>query len=518
MAIKGRSAGRALAAGFGFAALVVSSVTGSRMSIKSRNLKGIRMWGLAWTRWLVVATAMSLLTFGALAQATHDTDDHSANTTQIGKVDLGSGLGDIAFWGGLAVVARLPGHSTPEYTAAAGFSVVDISTPQHPVELSRFACSGGGWDVSVWDDLVFLSVDGFTSTKDGSCSSPFSLPYGEGATLLDPGNFYGGLKIVSIADPTQPVQVGSLRLPCSGSHTNTVVPDLEDNRLLIFAASGFYDGRATDGPAHELAQGCDMIVEVPLDDPASANVIGRLPFGQGRPQCHDMTAHLARKMLAAACADEFRLYDISDPAAPELISAMVQPGVLQHSVAFSNDGMSLVTGEEGDGYSQGGAAGAACRGGIGWTNGAIWFYDITIPEAPILHSYHALQRPFEPSSPGGAGCSAHNFNVVPTRGDRDILIAAWYAGGMSAIDFTDLDAPKEIAHYLPDANDPARRVSYWSAYWYRGYVYATNSLFVRRNSLDVYRIDDPAIGDTYRLPHLNPQSQETLTAASTRRA
>lgn len=61
-------------------------------------------------------------------------------------------------------------------------------------------------------------------------------------------------------------------------------------------------------------------------------------------------------------------------------------------------------------------------------------------------------------------------------------------------------------------NDPARRAFDWSAYWYRGHVYATNWLS-QRPSFDVYAIDDPAIDDTYRLPHLNPQSQEAFAEA-----
>jgi hypothetical protein len=42
-------------------------------------------------------------------------------------------------------------------------------------------------------------------------------------------------------------------------------------------------------------------------------------------------------------------------------------------------------------------------------------------------------------------------------------------------------------------------------------MYASNAWKSQRQSLDVYAIDDPAIAETYRIPHLNPQSQEELS-------
>jgi len=103
--------------------------------------------------------------------------------------------------------------------------------------------------------------------------------------------------------------------------------------------------------------------------------------------------------------------------------------------------------------------------------------------------------------------------VIPLRGDQDIVVSAWYSGGLSAVDFTDPAAPREIAHYQPDLDDEARRAHYWSAYWYRDRVFATSDFESTRRSLDVFAIDDPQITGTYRLPNLNPQTQEAPTEA-----
>jgi hypothetical protein len=43
-------------------------------------------------------------------------------------------------------------------------------------------------------------------------------------------------------------------------------------------------------------------------------------------------------------------------------------------------------------------------------------------------------------------CVAHNGSLVPVPG-RDILVHAWYQGGLSLIDFTDSGNPTEIAFF-----------------------------------------------------------------------
>lgn len=452
-----------------------------------------------WARMSLVAVSVtSFVMPAATTDATHDLGSHSPNTTLVGSVNLGGELADIAFWGNLAVVSQHEVETGKDADGAThGFSVVDIAKPTNPVELSRFVCTGGGSDVSVWGDLVFLSVDSEHTTVDESCSSSFSnieLCHANEAIPCRPKGWHG-LKIASIADPAEPVEVGSVSLPCGGSHTNTLVPDVENGRVIIYASAGLTG-------VEPVGESCDMIVEVPLGDPAAARVIGTFPHEPNR-NCHDMTAFAPRKLLAAACVTDVRVFDIADPAAPRLISVIVQPGVAQHGAAFSNDGNTLVTGEEDS---------VNCHGGTPSSHAAIWFYDITDARVPILRSYKQLERGIgQTSTEVAGGCGSHYFNVVPTRGDRDILVAAWYAGGMNAIDFTDPGAPTEIAYYQPSLTDPTLRAFYWSAYWYRGHVYATNGRMSERDSLDVYRIDDPLVSDTYRLPHLNPQSQEALS-------
>ena len=71
-------------------------------------------------------------------------------------------------------------------------------------------------------------------------------------------------------------------------------------------------------------------------------------------------------------------------------------------------------------------------------------------------------------------CVAHNGSLVPVPG-RDIFVQAWYQGGISVIDFTDSSNPVEIAFFDRGPLDGETLVmaGYWSAYWYRGFIYGT---------------------------------------------
>ena len=71
-------------------------------------------------------------------------------------------------------------------------------------------------------------------------------------------------------------------------------------------------------------------------------------------------------------------------------------------------------------------------------------------------------------------CVAHNGSIVPVPG-RDIMVQAWYQGGLSVIDFTDTANPTEIAFLdrgpIDEPNPAGLNLGgYWSTYWYNGNV------------------------------------------------
>ncbi|MDQ3145140.1 MAG: DUF305 domain-containing protein, partial [Pseudomonadota bacterium] len=87
-------------------------------------------------------------------------------------------------------------------------------------------------------------------------------------------------------------------------------------------------------------------------------------------------------------------------------------------------------------------------------------------------------------------CVAHNGSIVPVPG-RDIMIQAWYQGGLSVFDFTDSSKPTEIAFFDRGPVDAARPTTagFWSSYYYRGRIYATEIA----RGLDVFALTPSAM-------------------------
>ncbi|MEX2459345.1 MAG: hypothetical protein WD770_10220 [Actinomycetota bacterium] len=412
------------------------------------------------------------------ARAGHDADVHSDNMSLVATFDDGgeyAGGTDLAFWGTRAVAGNFdPG----------GFRLLDIRNPRKPVEVGQFACNGSQSDVSIWRDLVFVSVDG-ARTGPG-CDS-------EAAAAADSitGIGWEGIRVVSIANPKKPTQIATVRTDC-GSHTHTLVPDLARRRLLLYVLS--YPLGAPTPTCSPVSHRKISVVEVPLADPASARVTSTpsvgLPIG-----CHDVTVFLPKMIAAAACITETQLWDITDPADPVITTRVVNPLInIHHSTVFSWDGNTFVIGDE-----LGGAAVApGCVSGEA-PLGSLWFYEVSDPTMP-LGSY-SIERDASPIDV----CTAHEFNVVPLRSERDVLVSSWYTGGTIVLDFTDPANPQELGHYVPQEGEAA---VHWSSYWYNGLIYANG--FDR--GIDVLRIRHPSLTPKQVIPlgHLNPTTQERL--------
>src|SRR3546814_920380 len=87
-------------------------------------------------------------------------------------------------------------------------------------------------------------------------------------------------------------------------------------------------------------------------------------------------------------------------------------------------------------------------------------------------------------------CVSHNGGLVPVPG-RDIMVQGRYQGGISVMEFTDPDHPKELAYFDRGPIDPppsgvvqatettdGRRTrgtigGSWGAYWWNGLIYSS---------------------------------------------
>ena len=446
---------------------------------------------------------------------------------------------DLAFTGDNAMVGSFN-----------GFQVYDISDPQDPMLQSSFVCPGGQGDVSVYGDLLFMSVEETRGRIDcGSQGAPGAV---------NPERFRG-VRIFDISDIDAPVQLPGVQT-CRGSHTHSIVTDPDDpNNIYIYNS-----GTAGVRSALELA-GCENaaltqspvttgnptqwridVIKVPLDAPETASIVSQpriftdaetgafnglqntLPGAQhpsgtnysplpNTNTCHDITSYPAKELVAGACQGNGILLDVEDPVNPVRLDAVSDPNFSYwHSASFNNDGTKVLFTDE-----WGGGTSARCRDTDEPEWGADALFDINGGQMEFGSYYKmpAVQTVNE-------NCVAHNASIVPVPG-RDILVQAWYQGGVSVIDFTDTANPVELAFFdrgpinspfpIPDPTNPNRinLGGLWSTYWYNGFVYGTEIA----RGFDTFRLlpsdllSENEIGAAGEVEQtiFNSQNQEKLT-------
>ncbi len=403
---------------------------------------------------------------------------------------------DLAFTGDTAVVGSFN-----------GFQLYDISDPADPVLSGSFVCPGGQGDVSVYGDLLFMSVEETRGRID--CGTQGA----GGAVNLAR---FRGVRIFDISDLANPVQLPGVQT-CRGSHTHSIVTDPDDPENIYIYNSGTSGVR----PAAELA-GCENaaltqspvttgnptqwridVIKVPLAAPETAAVVSQpriftdpvsgafnglqntLPCAQqptgclhpsgtaysplpNTNTCHDITSFPARELVAGACQGNGILLDTEDPVNPVRLDAVSDPNFSYwHSASFNNDGTKVLFTDE-----WGGGTSARCRATDALEWGADALFDVvgTQMEFRSYYKMPAAQTTQE-------NCVAHNSSIVPVPG-RDIMVQAWYQGGVSVIDFSDTANPVEIAFFdrgpinVPNATG-LNLGGLWSTYWYNGHIYGT---------------------------------------------
>jgi hypothetical protein len=112
--------------------------------------------------------------------------------------------------------------------------------------------------------------------------------------------------------------------------------------------------------------------------------------------------------------------------------------------------------------------------------GADAIFDI-VDRKLVFKGYYKMPAPQTEQE----NCVAHNGSLIPVPG-RDIMVQAWYQGGVSVFDFTDSAKPVEIAFYDRGPIDAKNLVTggYWSAYWYNGFIYGAEIA----RGMDVFRL------------------------------
>ena len=312
------------------------------------------------------------------------------------------------------------------------------------------------------------------------------------------------------------------------------------------------DDAGPEDPLHRIIQ----VLNVPLDDPAETEEIaepeisypgdpdGRIDWCErsvtggaastcpstdiepAAVACHDIVVHVPDQIAGAACAEQGQVWEIDEDGIPMTDDPMSIgddefssggtgqiPGAVDffHSVMFDN-GMETINWVDE-------SFGSGCPTMTEWRarpwhpaqtqqTGYMYFSDM---EGNYQSRFHVGDR--RPDSTPGEYCSSH-MGMTVTGIKKDLLVNAWYTGGMDVIDFTDPTRLKEVAYY-----DMERLTGSWSAYPYTGPlfntgpgvpVYVSDGVEDNANArgLEVYRPKIQKPGKSALLDHLNPQTME----------
>jgi hypothetical protein len=430
-----------------------------------------------------------------------------------------------------------------------GMDIYDISNPANTRLLTTMVCPGGQGDVSVYKNLMFMSVEMPNGRLDcGTQGFPPEPPPPAGEDKKDKKKRipaaqkerFRGVRIFDISDIKNPKQVTAVQT-CRGSHTHTLVQDPSDKENVYIYVSGTSFVRQPEELAGCSGEKPDKdpntalfridVIKVPVAAPQEAKVVSSPRVfidprtgamnglnnggthgkkGPEKPsdtdQCHDITVYSAIGLAAGACSGNGIVLDIKDPVHPKRLDAVNDPNYAYwHSASFSNDGSKVVFTDE-----WGGGLGARCRQNDPNKWGADAIFRLK-DEKLSFASYYKMPA----AQSDTENCVAHNGSLIPVPG-RDIEVQAWYQGGISVVDFTDPGKPFEIAYFDRGPIDPKMLVlgGDWSAYWYNGYIYASEIA----RGLDVFELtpsqsltqNEIDAAKTVRVPELNVQNQQKI--------
>jgi hypothetical protein len=427
-----------------------------------------------------------------------------------------------------------------------GVNFYDISNPAKVSLITSLVCPGGQGDVSVYGNLLFMSVEMPNGRLDCGAQGFPPLPPPEPGHEKDhriptasPDRFRG-VRVFDISDIKNPKQVAGVQT-CRGSHTHTLVvdPNDKDNVYIYVSGTSFVrqgeelagcSGETPDKDPNTSLFRIDVI-KVPLAAPQQAKVVssprvfidartgtlnglnngGSHDKKAEKPadtnQCHDITVFSAIGLAAGACSGNGILLDIKDPVHPKRVDAVNDPNYSYwHSASFSNDGTKVVFTDE-----WGGGLQPRCRPTDPNKWGADAIFNLKGDKLSFASYYKMPAAQTETEN-----CVAHNGSLLPVPG-RDIEVQAWYQGGISVMDFTDAAHPYEIAYFDRGPVDAKTLIlgGDWSAYWYNGYIYGSEiargldvfklvpSKFLTQNEIDAANL--------VQFSELNVQNQPKIT-------
>lgn len=455
-----------------------------------------------------------------------------------------------------------------------GMNIFDISNPANAKLVTTMVCPGGQGDVSVYKNLMFMSVEMPNGRID--CGeqgfAPEAPPAADDKAKADDKNKdaaakpadnadnkdkpkqedrrphlpaaqkdrFRGVRIFDISDIQNPKQVAAVQT-CRGSHTHTLVLDPNDKNNVYIYVSGTSFVRQSEELAGCSGEKPDKdpntalfridVIKVPVAAPQDAKIVSNprvfMDARTGALNGLNNGGTHGRKGPEKA-SDSDQCHDITVYSAIGLAAGAcsgngllldIKDPVNPKRVDAVNDPNysywhSASFSNDGSKVvftdEWGGGLGARCRPNDPNKWGADAIFRIKNDKLEFANYYKM------PAAQGDTeNCVAHNGSLIPIPG-RDVEVQAWYQGGVSVMDFTDPANPYEIAYFDRGPIDPKMLVlgGDWSAYWYNGYIYGSEIA----RGLDVFELtptkfltqNEIDAAKSVHVDELNVQNQQKL--------
>jgi hypothetical protein len=306
-----------------------------------------------------------------------------------------------------------------------GLHIIDVTVPDEPELVAVYDCAIAQGDVQVFERdgrwlVAYTRDSGYAgATRTGSTCFQEAEALGFGAAdELGPGTF-----IADVTDPTDPTTVSFVGFP-KGSHNQTVHPSgdylYNSNSELITSVVG--------------EVGIEVVDIRDLSAPEQVAFVP-LPIRPGLgTESHDITFNTAGDRAYSAALSQTVIIDTTDPAAPELISSIVDPMI---NVEHQSDPVTIddpILGERDFLIIEDEFVGAVGTGQC--PNGGVHVYDITgdLEQDPQKVGYWNVAL-FGPTSNVTDSCTAHVFEIHE---DEQLMTIAFYNGGVRVVDLSGL--------------------------------------------------------------------------------
>lgn len=334
----------------------------------------------------------------------------------------------------------------------SGVAIVDVRVPSRPVRVGTLQNPVGS---SAEDVVVFTARYGPYGGREVAAAGIQSCAGSRYDATAE-----RGLMLWDVTNPAAPVRIGYWRAACCtrGVHEFEIQHRTDLGRTFAYATvptSRYPDAAVASGVRDENGDGDFRLIDV--TDPAAPFQVsdfgiqdagGPFTAGQGcDPDAnygHGAEPSEDGKTVFVSYWDSgFVRLDLTDPSHPVYTGRTVYPAKADgdaHSSQY-DEARQLLFGADEDFCK---TSGAGIEKGYGYMR----VYDYSGPSAPVQIGEYRSPRSLGTDDQAAGDYVLHNNFLVGTT-----VYQSWYSDGVRVVDVTDPRAPREVAYFVPPATE-----------------------------------------------------------------